>query len=107
MRVTKKCLGTTRGVQVRLVVALMVLALLATGLLTAYAVVRSSASYAISIDATTAAGGASDSASYQEPDSGMGESIASGPCTSASYKERAGVVMPWAEAPAVEHWEQY
>ena len=118
MKTVNKLVGRSKNVPPRLKMVLIVCVLAAMCLVTTYAVVRASANYSITIDAIAGAGGASASGSYREPDSAMGQSIASGDCTSGSYAERAGVVMFWGGTPTdtptqtppltgVESWNLY
>jgi len=73
----------------------------------AFAAMRSSAHYAMSLDAIAASGGPSSSGSYRQPDSAFGEEAA-GPGSGASYRGRAGAVMPWgAGTSAARHWPRY
>jgi len=58
------------------------------------AAVRSSASYAVTIDADTSGGGRAGSPSFRQLDSACGEA-AYGLSASASYAECAGVVQAW------------
>jgi len=78
-----------------LIVILFVGLLIAVGVIGVLAAVRSSTSYSITLDSTSCGGGASNSASYQEPDSAVGQESACGPATSASYIENAGIVQSW------------
>ncbi len=55
----------------------------------------SSANYRIQIEAVTSGGGASSSASYLQPDSAVGQSVAMAWSASASYAQWTGVVQPW------------
>ena len=58
----------------------------------AWAAVRLSASYEVTVDGLTSGGGASSSASYQAPENVIGETA--GFSQSAGYQMQAGVVQP-------------
>ena len=90
-----------------LLVILIVSLLIATGVIGVLAAVRSSASYAISLDSTSAGGGASASTSFQETDSSVGQESPCGFSSSASYGELAGVVQPWAQEWVTLGWFSY
>jgi len=86
--------------------ALVALAL-ALAPLAAFAAMRSSASYAMSLDTIAAGGGPSSSASYRQLDSSFGEE-AQGSSGSAGYRGQAGVVMPWGPAMSgISDWRLY
>ena len=70
-------------------------AVLAAALGVAAAAVRSGTSHAITLDAVTAAGGASQSASYRQTICVVGQAGECGALASASYRNQAGLVQYW------------
>jgi hypothetical protein len=89
-------------------VAAMVAAAIFAVYKSAQSAIRISASYAVTIEAATNAGGAASSASYEQPDSAAGQDVSGGPAASASYKEQGGVVQYWGTpSSGVSAWQDH
>ena len=69
--------------------------LLAAALGVATAAVRSGTSHAVTLDAVTAAGGASQSATYRQTVCAVGQAGECGALASASYRLNVGLIQYW------------
>ena len=107
----EKCSAKTRIFPRKVLLAFLIAgAIIAVGWGTVYAYERTSASYSTSIDALTAGGGETASASFREADGAVGQGAFFGEATSASYREQSGVVQAWGgpdPVTAAQHWADY
>jgi hypothetical protein len=84
--------------------------ILITSWITALAAQRAGKVYCISIDAATSGGGGGISPSYRQPDSAIGQELATGSLSnSGNFLDQPGVVQPWPNTPksAATHWRDY
>lgn len=103
LRKRRQAAGVRSWLMPVVLISLIVFILMAT----AYAYMRSSASYRVTIDEVTACGGAASSASYAQPDAAAGQAGTCGYSSSGSYKNYCGVVQRLPDITQVTDWQRY